>query len=109
MFVEGLESVAAELEKPGFFIKFLLSYPGAVFFSGTIQHRDMKQHGLSYEDDYLGNAMAATITPPNIDVRDHRAFADNTVADLMRPLLSAPEMSWATQYTVRYQGRPLRV
>ncbi len=107
MNVFGLSTIAAEIAKEGYFVKCIVTKPVAVFFPGTIQHRDVKQGGASYEDDYRGNAMAATITPGRIDVRFHDAYQDQAVEDIFRSLLQMPEMSWASSFTVRYQGRRL--
>ena len=103
----GLPSISPYLEAEGYFVKCVLNSSAAVFFPGTIQHRDVKQEGVSYEDDYRGNAMAATITPGMIDVRFHQAFADGVVKEIFGRLLALPEMSWARGFTVRYQGRVL--
>ncbi len=108
MTIQGLHTITPVLDQPGFFVKCILNREGAVFFPGEIQHRDMKRNGLSYEDDYAGNAMAATITPKTIDIRFHQDFTDDTVRIITGELLSSPEMTWAKGYTVRYQGRTLQ-
>lgn len=63
MTVAGIESIKHCIEQPGYFVKCLLTDSVAVFFSGSIQHRDVKRDGVSYEDEYRGNALAATISP----------------------------------------------
>ena len=108
MKVQGLESIAPYVAAQGYFVKCILNASAAVFFPGTIQHRDVKREGVSYEDDYRGNAMAATITPGMIDVRFHQAFTDGAVKEIFDKLLALPEMAWAKAFTVRYQGRVLR-
>jgi hypothetical protein len=108
MKVFGLPSVSHYLAAEGYFVKCVFNASAAVFFPGSIQHRDVKQEGVSYEDDYRGNAMAATFTPGMIDVRFHEAFADSAVKEIFDRLLAQPEMSWAKGFTVRYQGRVLR-
>ncbi len=108
MKVSGLQSISPHLGAEGYFVKCVLNSSAAVFFPGTIQHRDMKQEAVSYEDDYRGNAMAATITPGTIDVRFHQTFSDGAVKEIFDRLLALPEMSWAKGFTVRYQGRVLR-
>ena len=107
MNVLGISTIAEESTREGYFVKCIITKTVALFFPGTIQHRDMKQGGASYEDDYRGNAMAATITPGRIDVRFHEAYTDHTVEDIFRTLLRMPEMGWATTFSVRYQGRHL--
>lgn len=107
MKVSGMESIAPYLAAEGYFVKCIVNGSAAVFFPGAIQHRDVKQDGLSYEDDYRGNAMAATITPGMIDVRFHRDYRDEVVKAIFERLLALPEMKWAGKFTVRYQGRTL--
>ncbi|MEK7950744.1 hypothetical protein [Luteolibacter soli] len=107
MKVFGLESLSPYLAAEGYFVKCVLNSSAAVFFPGTIQHRDVKQEGVSYEDDYRGNAMAATITPGMIDVRFHRDYPDEMVRSISKRLLALPEMAWAKEFMVRYQGRVL--
>ncbi|WP_157211053.1 hypothetical protein [Verrucomicrobium spinosum] len=63
MTVAGIESIKHYVEQPGCFVKCLLTDSVAVFFPGSNQHRDVKRDGVSYEDDYQGNALAATIVP----------------------------------------------
>ena len=107
MKVLELKSIAKEITKKGFFVKCIVNHSKTVFFPGSIQHRDVKHEGISYEDDYLGNALAVTITPGIIDVRFHKYYPDETVKSLFESLLSLPEMDWAAGFEVRYQGRTL--
>ena len=39
-----------------------------MFFPGATEHRTVKAAGLSYEDDYKGNAMAAIISGGRIEI-----------------------------------------
>ncbi len=107
MKVLGLESISMDLEASGYFVKCIVNSEAAVFFPGTIQHRDVKQEGVSYEDGYLGNAMAATITPTVMDVRFHRNYTDDLVRSIFSSLLQSHDMKWASGFAVRYQGRTL--
>ena len=107
MEIHGLDSVRTDLEHPGYFFKCIADDRAAVFFPGSIQHRDMKQAGLSYEDDYRGNALAVTITPGRMDVRFHKAFTDERVRTIFRQLLANIQMTWASGFSVAYQGRDL--
>lgn len=104
----GLDSIAAAISAEGYFVKCIVNSTTAVFFPGSIQHRDIKREGVSYEDDYRGNALAATITRGMIDVRFHKDYADALVKTQFDQLLALPEMKWAATFTVRYQGRVLR-
>ena len=105
----SIASHSFEITKTGFFVKCIVNHSKAVFFSGMIQHRDTKDEGISYEDDYLGNALAVTITPGAIDIRFHKYYSDEAVETIFRNLLSLPQMEWAAGFEVAYQGRPLNV
>jgi hypothetical protein len=107
MTVVGIESIRDDVRQTSFFVKCIATKTIAVFFPGSIQHRDVKRDGVSYEDDYLGNALAATVVPGRIDFRYHRDYMDVDVWYLARALLAASGMEWAASYTVTYQGRPL--
>ena len=48
------------------------------FFPTTQQHRDLKTHGLSYEDEYRGNAVADA-TLDRIEVRFHAAYSEECI------------------------------
>ncbi|MEZ5325299.1 MAG: hypothetical protein R3F19_09565 [Verrucomicrobiales bacterium] len=75
----GLDTIAAEIASDGF-VKCIVNSSAAI--PGTTQHRDVKRDGVSYEGDYRGNAMAATITPGRIDIRFHKEFPDDTVSSI---------------------------
>jgi hypothetical protein len=107
MTVTGIGSIQHYIDKPGYFVKCLITDSAAIFFPGTIQHRDVKRDGVSYEDDYQGNALAATIVPGRIDIRFHQDFSDERVRSICRLLLGLPTMKWASLFTVTYQGRTL--
>jgi hypothetical protein len=107
MTVSGMESISQAIQQPGYFVKCILADSAATFFPGTIQHRDIKRHGLSYEDDYRGNAMAATITPGRMDIRFHPAYPEEKVRTICRRLVQSPGMEWLGSFAVSYQGRTL--
>ena len=107
MTVSGIESIAHYIEQPGYFVKCLLTDSAAVFFPGSVQHRDVKKGAVSYEDDYRGNALAATVTPGRIEIRFHQDYGDERVRAIARDLLRSPEMVWASSFAVSYQGRAL--
>ena len=104
----GIESINDEIGTEGYFVKCIVNSSAAIFFPGTIQHRDVKREGVSYEDDYRDNAMAATITPGRIDIRFHQSYPDETVRTIFEELLRLPNMRWAAGFSIRYQGRTLR-
>ena len=107
MTISGVDLIRHDLNNPSYFVKCILTADVAVFFPGSIQHRDVKQNGASYEDDYHGNAMAATLSPRGVEIRYHRDYSDEAVKTICRTLLSHPDMAWASCLPVTYQGRPV--
>ena len=99
--------ILGEIERGSYFVKCLLTRDRAVFFPATLQHRDVKMDGISYEDDYRGNALAATVVHGRIDIRFHSAYSDEAVATIVQGLLAQPDMAWATGFTATYQGRSI--
>ncbi len=69
----------------------------------------MKAEGISYEDNYRGNAMAAMLKPGAIEVRYHRAYSDGDVARIIRTLFEATALSSIRGASVAYQGRPIAI
>lgn len=88
-------------------LKFLLNANGIAIFSATLQHREVKLPGLSYEDDYRGNALAGIITPDHVEIRFHREFSDERVRILWMRVAANAEISAAGLGTVLYRGRAL--
>ncbi len=107
MQVHGLDSVQSELDGDGYFIKLLANERAAFVFPRSMEHRDAKAHGLTYEDDSKGNALAATIVPGRIDFRHHAAFSDDRVKSIAANVLQHPDMQFARRFQVTYQGRML--
>ena len=107
MKVFGVGEIAATVSQDGYFVKCIVNSHAAVFFPGSIQHRDVKREGVSYEDDYQGNAMAAVIKPNRIEVRFHSGFSDDTVRSIFSELLRLPALEWASGSSVEYRGRRL--
>ena len=100
--------IGAELlhEKRGSF-KFLLNDSAIVFFPSTQQHRDVKLEGLSYEDDYRGNALAGIVTTDRVEIRFHAAFSDERVRSIWSRVLTIPEVARTGIKTLYYQGRQI--
>ena len=88
-------------------LKFILNDSAIVFFSATQQHRDTKSNGLSYEDDYLGNAVAGLVMPDRVEIRFHKAFTDDRIRAIWRSVLSRPEVAGARFGQLYYQGRAI--
>jgi hypothetical protein len=107
MNISGLDTISGDIAQAGYFVKCILTDRVAVFFPGSIQHRDVKRDGASYEDDYKGNAMAATITPGRMDIRFHERYSDEAVQRIAASVLGCQEMEWASGFSIIYQGRTL--
>jgi hypothetical protein len=87
--------------------KFILNDSGIVFFPGSQQHRDVKVYGLSYEDDYRGNAVAGVITQDRVEIRFHNAFSDERMRSIWAHVLTIPEITKAGLGPLYYQGRAI--
>jgi hypothetical protein len=109
MLLIGVEYLAGLVRQGGFSAKAVLNAKGAVFFSVRQEHRDQKAVGISYEDDYRGNALAAMFAPGRIEIRYHREFADRVVARIVTGLLADPRLAFMKGWQVTYQGRALAV
>ena len=86
-------------------LKFVRNERAIAFFPDSTQHRDMKVQGLSYEDNYQGNAVAGLITNGRAEVRFHSAFSDERIRRLWSAALKCPELSEAGLGQLFYQGR----
>jgi len=95
------------LKEPRGSLKFLLNDSAIVFFPAAQQHCDVKLEGLSYEDDYRGNALAGLVTPERVEIRFHRVFSDEHVRNLWSRVLAIREVAGAGLGRVYYQGREI--
>jgi hypothetical protein len=107
MNIIGADFLRLTLESDGYCFKLILNDSSAYFFPNTTEHRDATQTGLCYKDDSLGNALAATIKPRQIDIRFHRAFSDQHVTTIAQRLLKHSDMELLSGFSVTYQGRTL--
>lgn len=108
MNIIGTELVHDELRQPGYFFKAVLNGSGVAFFPGKSEHRTVKIAGLSYEDDYKGNALAAIITNGRIEIRYHRDFSIGRVTTIMQALLEHPDLTCLKAFSVQYRGDRIR-
>ena len=88
-------------------IKFVLNDEAIAFFPVSEQHRDVKLGGLSYEDDYRGNAAAGLIVSGRAEIRHHAAFSDERIRTIWRELRACPECKTLPLENLSYQGRDL--
>ncbi len=89
--------------------KMVFNDRGAIVFPASTQHRDMKAEGISYEDDYMGDALAAMLRHDSIEIRFHQHFTDVAVARMVGALLQMPEFAPMAQAHVTYQGRSITI
>ena len=109
MLLLGIELLESIIEQSGFSAKMVFNDNGAIFLPTSSQHRDHKAPGISYEDDYAGNALAAMLYPGRVEVRYHRDYPDEHVARILGNLVSEPRLSGMRDWQATYQGRPLRL
>lgn len=107
MIVQGAEHLEDVMAGRVYDAKMVFNDRGAIVFSAKRQHREMKAEGMSYEDDYQGNALAAMIRRDAIEIRFHRAYDDRSVIRIVAALLATPELACLGMAAVTYQGRPL--
>ena len=97
-----------ELERPGYFLKAILNEHGIAFFSRKTEHRTVKFDGMSYEDDYKGDALAAIITDGRIEIRNHRDYSGGRVGTIVSSLRERPELECIRDFSVQYRGEKLK-
>ena len=107
MLLVGVDLLRGLVEQGEFSAKMVFNEKGAIAFPATHQHREQKVTGISYEDDYKGNALAAMLAPGKVEVRYHKSFSDRDVGAVIRSLLACPELSFMRGWQFTYQGRPL--
>ena len=103
-----MKVIGAELLERQATVKFVMNGGAIVFFFATQQHRDIKSDGVSYEDDYRGNAVAGIVSPARVEIRFHKAYSDDRIRTLWCEVLATPEMADRSLGTLVYQGREIR-
>ncbi|MFZ4574220.1 MAG: hypothetical protein ACOYN0_07465 [Phycisphaerales bacterium] len=109
MFVRGAEHLEEVIAGRVYDAKMVFNDRGAIVFPAKRQHREVKAEGISYEDDYRGNALAAMLRRDTIEIRFHGAYDDRAVARIVSQLLAMPELACLTKAQVTYQGRPITI
>jgi hypothetical protein len=104
MHIHGVYLLESDGESPSEPLKAVLNNSGIIFFPATHQHRDQKAPGISYEDDYAGNALAAIIQNGNVEIRYHSKFSAEQVTEILRSLRELPELSVLRNLTVTYRA-----
>jgi hypothetical protein len=104
-----MEFMLSLVKEDHFSAKMVFNETGAIFFRANQQHCDQKSEGISYEDNYEGNALAAMLAPGEVEIRYHQQFSDNHVASIVASLMEQPRLSFMKGWQVTYQGRALLV
>ena len=86
-------------------LKFILNNSAIAFFPTAQEHRSIKTHGLSYEDDYRGNAVGGLISPERVEIRFHSAYSETHIRTLWARVLAVPDIAQAALGPPYYQGR----
>ena len=107
MLLLGLENLESLSTGASGSAKMVFNGRGALFLPVSRQHRDVKAEGISYEDNYRGDALAAMLARGRIEIRYHSAFTDSEVAAILHRLTALPELSALRDWAATYQGRPL--
>ena len=107
MIVYGFELVQEMLEQDGYLFKLLANDSGVAMFPYTTEHHDATQPGIRYAEESKGNALAAMVKPGRVEFRQHREFTDERVKLLWQRIIQLPEMAFALESDVTYQGRSL--
>ena len=105
MNVVGLEYLLSQIAQGGFSAKAVFNQHGVIFFPVDQQHRDQKAPGISYADESAGNALAAMLSPGRFEIRNHRDFSPEHVAELVTVLLKHAELSSLKAWRVTYRGQ----
>ncbi len=102
-----MKVIGAELLERQASVKFVMNESAIIFFFATQQHRDVKSDGVSYEDDYRGNAVAGIVSPGRVDIRFHKSYSDERIRMLWRRVLGMGELVGRSFGTLYYQGREI--
>ncbi|MCS6243877.1 MAG: hypothetical protein H2172_08495 [Opitutus sp.] len=108
--IQNLEFIREALKTPHPRCKFLLNEEGVVFFPESQQHRSIKVPGLSYEDDYRGNAVAGLLIGDQVEIRFHSAFSDQRISLLWAQVAATVTAAGINlgPPSLKYQGRQLQ-
>jgi len=109
MIIIGLDYIDQLRAEPFYAAKAVLNAQGIIFFPENREHRDQKAAGISYEDNYKGNALAAMIRPQRLEIRYHQAFVDKEIATLIRNMAKNEALAFWGSWEITYQGRKIEV
>ena len=99
--------IGTETLQQGGSFKAVLNETGVLLFPTSQQHFTMKVAGISYEDDYRGNALAAIFQPGHCEIRGHQDFSPARVQAVWDQLARQSGLEALRSYRVLYQGKAL--
>ncbi|XZE35653.1 hypothetical protein SH501x_001156 [Pirellulaceae bacterium SH501] len=108
MQIIGLDSLQA-FYRSNFELKVVVNERAALIFPCANEHRDMKVDGLSYEDDYRGNALAAMLRPNQIEFRFHSSFSSSRVLTIGTSFFKLAKEHLKSPFSIHYQGTVIGV
>lgn len=108
MKISGLDSLEMHGQS-NFEKKVVVNERAALIFPCSFEHRDMKVDGLSYEDDYNGNALAAMLRPNQIEFRFHLSFSNSRVLAIGSSFFELAKQYLSSPFTIYYQGKNIGV
>lgn len=107
MLILGTEHLEPVLSGDKHDAKLVFNKRGVIALPGDRQHRECKAEGISYEDDYVGNALAAMIRRDAIEIRFHKSFSDRDVTSIITLLLALDAFEPWRSAEITYQGRQI--
>ncbi len=88
--------------------KAIFNARGIIFSPMSRQHSETKAEGISYHDGPTGNALAAVISPGQIDIRNHPRFVAEIVRRILEEILQDRRLEPLRGFTVTYQGKVIK-
>jgi hypothetical protein len=95
------------MTRPHWEAKCLLADAGLAVFPASLQHAQTVYPGICYKDDHSSTAIAGMVRPGRVELRHHRGFNDERVAELWRRVIARPEAATLRSFQLTYQGRVL--
>ena len=104
----GLDVWESHRREAVFELKLLANERAVCIFPCQIEHRDVKLAGLSYEDNYQGNTIAAMVRPGRIEFRYHNQFSDARVVAIAERFYNAVRETFDGNLSISYHGRTVK-
>ena len=101
-------SLKGVLANPHYQFKAIFNASGIIFYAGGRQHKETQAEGICYEDGLAGNALAAVVSPGQIDIRNHPRFVAEVVKRILEEILRDERLEALRGFTVTYQRKVIR-